>query len=534
METLELAKLLVSLRKVVSHVGRNAGTVSWKNTAESEIILDPDPVIGKYPVPASETDKLVGQAIHSAYKNIEMSDYALKLSKSQMNRSFRYMYKFELYFKTCESVYFDTLSNRTVLGVYTEKSRKKKIQDTLDVTSHPPSLAELFAIWWNLAAQKGEAKYLEEYTDTSSRRLMGQIDLEKYYKKPIWILNQMVPALIKECPKISGISERCDFRANLYLTTWEKLFAYIKFWPIDSSDKFLQARKKEAQHLKGIKKSQALPDLVFSEKLGKVIKNDTSREKQPLKKATLEKTAVAVEINPIVLPTNDYVNKKLLQDLASVFKTVAVRESRYNRGLTSGNIDRRRLYRAHTSGTIFHIKKNEFNLLNDITLIIDATGSMAATNKWENVQEIFQTLFLAIEKFNKNAKLFAYNEVRERCLLTELHKKGKFYTIQPHGKTASGEIIKALIRNVAGRNKKPIFIHITDGASNWGCPVQEAVNLCKENRVLLLTIGVNCSEENQVLLKSEYGKLVQFTKTADQLPGLMRSLLNRGKRVFSQ
>ncbi len=31
--------------------------------------------------------------------------------------------------------------------------------------------------------------------------------------------------------------------------------------------------------------------------------------------------------------------------------------------------------------------------------------------------------FLAIEKFNKNAKLFAYNEVRERCLLTELHKK---------------------------------------------------------------------------------------------------------------
>jgi hypothetical protein len=213
---------------------------------------------------------------------------------------------------------------------------------------------------------------------------------------------------------------------------------------------------------------------------------------------------------------------------------VAVRESRYNRGLTSGNIDRRRLYRAHTSGTIFNIKKNEFNLLNDITLIVDATGSMAATNKWENAQEIFQTLFLAIEKFNKNARLFAYNEVRDRCLLTELYKKGKFYTIQPHGKTASGEIIKTLIRNITGRNKKPIFIHITDGASNWGCPVQEAINLCKENRVLLLTIGVNCNEENQALLKSEYGKLVQFAKTADQLPGLMRNLLNRGKRMFSQ
>jgi hypothetical protein len=120
------------------------------------------------------------------------------------------------------------------------------------------------------------------------------------------------------------------------------------------------------------------------------------------------------------------------------------------------------------------ICQNEFNLLNDITLIIDATGSMASTNKWEYTQEIFQTLFLAIEKFNKNAILFAYNEVRDRCLLTELYKKGKFYTIQPHGKTASGEIIKTLIRKVKGKNKKPIFIHITDGASNWGCPVQDS------------------------------------------------------------
>ncbi|MCF8137494.1 MAG: VWA domain-containing protein [Desulfotignum sp.] len=534
-ETLELAKLLVSLRKVVSHVGRNAGKVSWKDTVESDIIIDPTPVIGKYPVPASETDKLVGQAIHLAYKNIEMSDYALKLSKSQLKLSFRYMYKFELYFKTCESVYFDNLANQTVLSVYTEKSRKKKIQDSLDVTSHPPSLAELFAIWWNIAAQKGETKYLEEYTDTSTRRLMGQVNLEKFYKKPIQILNHMVPVLINECANINGVSERCDFRANLYVTTWEKLFAYIKFWPIDSSDKFLLARKKERQHLKGIKKSQVLPDLVFSEKLGRVVKKkEGSLNEEPPKKESPEKTAVAVELNPIMLPASDYVNKKLLQDLASVFKTVAVRESRYNRGLTSGNIDRRRLYRAHTSGTIFNIKKNEFNLLNDITLIVDATGSMAATNKWENAQEIFQTLFLAIEKFNKNARLFAYNEVRERCLLTELYKKGKFYTIQPHGKTASGEIIKTLIRNVTGRNKKPIFIHITDGASNWGCPVQEAINLCKEKRVLLLTIGVNCNEENQALLKSEYGKLVQFAKTADQLPGLMRNLLNRGKRMFSQ
>lgn len=532
--TLELAKLLGSLRKVVSHVGRNAGSVSWKDTMESEIIVDPAPVIGKYPIPAAKTDRLVGEAIRHAYKNMEMSDYAEKLAKSRLKLSFRYMYKFELYFKTCEKVYFDCLSNKRVFGVYTEKSREREISNSLDVTSHPPSLSELFSIWWDIAAHRLEPKYLEEYKDQSSRRMMGTASLEKFYKKPIKILNSMVPALMNECSKISGITERCDFRANLYVATWEKLFAFIKFWPIDQSDIFLQARKQEKQHLKGIKKALSPPELVFSEKLGKVIKQEPPvTPKKKRKEQAIDSSIVIVETNHIVLPADNFVNKKLLQDLSSVFKSVAVRKSVYNRGLTSGSIDRRRLYRAQTTGTIFNIKKNEFNLLNDLTVIVDATGSMAATNKWEHTQEIFQTLFLAVNKFNKNAGLFAYNEVRNRCMVTELYKKGTFYTIQPHGKTASGEIIKTMINRVKGRNKKPIFIHITDGASNWGCPVKEAISLCKKNRALLLTLGVNCNEEDTKLLEAEYGKLVQFVNNIDMLPALLRNLLNKGKRNFS-
>ncbi|SDT88607.1 vWA domain-containing protein [Desulfobacula phenolica] len=533
-ETLELAKLLSSLRKVVSHVGRNAGKVSWKDTMESEIIIDPSLVIGKYPIPAAKTDTLIGEAIQRAYKNMEMSDYAEKLAKSRLNLSFRYMYKFELYFKTCEKVYFDCLSNKRVFGVYTEKAREREVGNNLDVTSHPPSLSELFSIWWDIAANRHEPRYLEEYKDQSSRRMMGTASLEKFYKKPIKILNSMVPALINECSKISGITERCNFRADLYIKVWEKLFAYIKFWPTDQSDIFLQARKQEKQHLKGIQKALSPPELVFSEKLGKVVKQQPPATKEKKKKDQgIDSSIVIVETNHIVLPADNFVNKKLLQDLSSVFKSVAIRKSIYNRGLASGSIDRRRLYRAQTTGTIFNIKKNEFNLLNDLTIIVDATGSMAATNKWEHTQEIFQTLFLAVHKFNKNAGLFAYNEVRNTCMITELYQKGSFYTIQPHGKTASGEIIKTMINRVKGRNKKPIFIHITDGASNWGCPVKEAISLCKKNRALLLTLGVNCNEEDTKLLEAEYGKLVQFVNNIDMLPALLRNLLNKGKRNFS-
>jgi len=533
-KTLELTKLLISLRKIVAHVGRNAGTVSWKDTIESELMVDPRPVMGKYPVPASKTDTLIGETIRQAYRSIEMSEYTEKCAKSALDLSLRYIYKFDLFFKTCENVYVDCLANNRIFGIYVEKSRENELLTALDATSHPPTLAELFAIWWEIAADRSGRRYLDPYKDTSVRKTMGRASLETFYKIPVEILNDMVSSLIHDCPKISGITERCEFRARLYVAAWEKLFPIIKFWPIDNSDVFLQARKEEARHLKGMKKSLSLPELIFSEKLGKVIRKESEPSKAEKKKPVNDDSAVAVEMNHIVLPAKNYVNKKLLQDLASVFKAVAVRKNTYNRGLTCGSLDRRRLFRAVTTGTIFNIKKNEFNFLNDIILIVDATGSMAAANKWEHTQEIFQTLFLAISRFNKNAGLFAYNEVRNRCMLTELYTKGNFYTIRPHGKTASGEVIKTMIKKSRGKAKKPVFIHITDGSSNWGCPVTEAIALCKKNRALLLTIGVNCSEENRKLLEAEYGNLVKFADTVDMLPPLLRDLLNKGKRVFSQ
>lgn len=532
-ETLELAKILTALRKVVSHIGRNAGSVSWKETVESEIMIDPKPVMGKYPVPAAKTDIIVGEAVRCAFKNIEMSRYALKLAKADLNLSFRHMYKFELYFKTCEKIYFDGLANRNILGVYTEKSRQRYIWNSLDATSHPPSLSELFALWWEMAADREKKNYLEEFVDQSSRKAMTGVSLEKFYKKPMRILNSMVPALFDDCPKIAGTTERCRFRADLYVKTWEKLFAYIQFWAVDQSDIFLQARQQESHQLKGVLKKKLPAELVFSEKLGRVVKKKPPENKEKEPETAVDTSIAQVVENTIVLPAENYVNKKLLQDLSSVFKAVAVRKSIYNRGLRSGNIDRRRLYRAHTIGTVFNTKKNEFALLNDIVVIVDATGSMAATNKWEHTQEVFQTLYLAARSFNKNACLYAYNEIRNRCLLTKMYTKGGFFTIQPSGKTASGDVIKTLLKKTKGKNKKPIFIHITDGASNWGCPVDEAIDLCKKNRTLLLTLGVNCSRENKDLLKEEYGRLVQFADSVDMLPSLMRNLLVRGKRAFT-
>ncbi|MFA5905895.1 MAG: VWA domain-containing protein, partial [Desulfobacula sp.] len=306
----ELTKLLIALRKIVSHVGRNAGTVSWKDTIESELMVDPGPVMGKYPVPASKTDALIGETIRQAYRSIEMSEYAGKRAKSALDLSLRFIYKFDLYFSTCENVYADCLANNRIFGIYVEKSRKNQLLTALDATSHPPALAELFAIWWEIASDRSGQKYLEAYKDTSVRKTMGRASLETFYKIPVQILNDMVPALIHDCPKISGVTERCEFRARLYVDTWNKLFPIIKFWPIDNSDVFLQARKEEAHQLKGMKKSLSLPELIFSEKLGKVIKKEPEPSSAKKKKPANDDSVVAVEMNPIVLPAKNYVNKK--------------------------------------------------------------------------------------------------------------------------------------------------------------------------------------------------------------------------------
>ena len=71
--------------------------------------------------------------------------------------------------------------------------------------------------------------------------------------------------------------------------------------------------------------------------------------------------------------------------------------------------------------------------------------------------------------------------------------------------------------NLKGRNKKPFLIHITDGASNWGCGVGDAIAYCRKEKINLLTLGIGCSPANKQTLKKEYGNLVQFIDRIDEL-----------------
>jgi hypothetical protein len=438
------------------------------------------------------------------------------------------MYKFDLFLDMCEKVYLDILSNRSILGIYTEKARQWTIQERSKQFIQPPTVTELLHIWWKMAADISGQGHKQDYVDQSVGGLVERSSLEKFYKQPLALLNSIIDQLITGSQKIKSVTERGAFRLNLYLSIWPSLLEHIKFWPTDRADPFLIANNFEDDIAEEDEELEAIKATISShaDKLERVLNKKHADFTEDIKSIVINvEDVVPIAGNDIVMKATNKINKSLYHRLQQEFKKVSQRKTYYNRGLKTGRIDRRRLYRASTTGTIFQLKENDYQLQNDIVLLVDATGSMSDPNKWEKTETIFQTLFSVILDYNKNARLFAYNEVRETCFLTELYFGGKFYTVLPNGQTASGEVIIATALNLKIGVKKPFIIHVTDGASNWGCGVDEAIRFCKKKRIKLLTLGIGCDLSNKQSLREEYGRLVQFVDNMDDLPNLFKSLL---------
>jgi len=159
--------------------------------------------------------------------------------------------------------------------------------------------------------------------------------------------------------------------------------------------------------------------------------------------------------------------------------------------------------------------------------LVDATGSMNDPTKWNKVEILTQTLYKALYLFSPKLKVVAYNEANERCRLTEIMFGGQAFTVNPKGKTASGEAIIATGLKYLKGKRRGLILHITDGASNWGCGVDKAITYCGKNKIKLVTLGVDCGSSAQKSLKGEYGDRVQFIIDVKELPDCIEKLLSR-------
>lgn len=537
-EPVELTKLLLALRKITSFIGRNAGEVVWSGMElEHAISIDPTPAMGHYPVPAAKADLLVGLTVQQALRRTEWSERVCELATARLAPPPQYQYKFKLFLQLAEDVYLDNVANHNVFGNYTEIARRWRFEKNARRLLSPPTLSELLHLWWIFGANRNEDGWREMRIDPWLEPLLDRAALERHYRKPLQLLAARIPALRDKCAQIPGIAERTNFRVELYLSTWNELLPYVKFWIGDSGDRFLvqdicdEDLAIEEAHKKAVKATIVSYAKLIERALPKKNRDYTDLV---LDNVMNTEGVVPIEGNDVLMPAGNKVDKKLLHQLKCVVRKIAERNISFNRGLMSGKIHSRRLYRAHTTGAVFQQKKHEFDLRNEIVLLIDATGSMADPAKWGKAEVIFQTLFMAIHAYAKNARLFAYNEVKDTCRISELYRGGQMFTVMPHGKTASGEAIIAIALGIRSRTRQRLVIHLTDGASNWGCGVSEAVALCHKRNIGLLTLGIDCTPAAKQSLREEYGKLVQFVDKEEQLPQLLGTLLNYDLRHSSR
>ena len=129
-EVLELAKVLRGIRKISSYVGRNIGEIVWAGMEfKNGLSLDPTFMMDKYPLPAYKTDIAVGMAIHKGFQITEWSERFRNIILQELALPPVYEFKFNLFFDMAEKIYSDLLSNRKMLGLYTEKHREWELHE---------------------------------------------------------------------------------------------------------------------------------------------------------------------------------------------------------------------------------------------------------------------------------------------------------------------------------------------------------------------------------------------------------------------
>ncbi len=532
LEPIELANLLTSLRKVCKGVGRNIGDIVWEGMeVQNGLAISAAPALGHYPIPADKTDLMVGLTVHEALNKTEWSGRVTGLCKEQILTPDHYAYKLDMFLDFCERVYVDTVANLMPLSVYTEISREWTISEIGKQLISPPTVSEMLCRWWEMAANRDPDVYLEGYKDRSAGGLVERTNLEKFYVKPIDLLNDMVVPLREIAHSSIGVVEKCEQRVKLYVAAWKEMIELVKFWPGDRGDRYLMSDMYDEEIECEEEENEEVKKLIagYLKSIDRIIDNKQKNLTDSVRDNVLNiKGVVRVEENDILMEAKPKADIKIYNRLVLLLRNIANRNTEYDRGYTSGKINSRRLYRAATTGAIFQRKKEKYTLSKKVIILVDATGSMADPVRWDRTEIIIQTLYHAFFVYNKAVKVIAYNEVRGTCKLTDIMTNGKAYTLTPKGKTASGEaIIAASLREFKPGCKGQI-IHITDGASNWGCGVEEAIKFCGNKHIELVTLGVDCSIAAKKSLKEEYDDKVFFLERVNELPKLLPRLIKHG------
>jgi hypothetical protein len=517
-EATELANVLRALRKVAGHLGPNIGVIEYAGMSQAGgpgIVLDPETIMGEYPVPFSKMDYLVGLVTHEALHRIEWSEHVWTLLApvfKQMNALSLIAFQKIIHFG--ESIYVDQVADRKIFGLYVRQARRKAIEEAAMILKkqNDVSLDELVYLWW-----------AGQYTPLPEK------EIKPGYCRPLNLLHTLTDALSNVSQIEKGATVRCEKRAELYFEAFQSIKHLVASFPI--LDKKLywypSSDGTAAENPRGKKTSNSPPPLLSPDILHEI---ELQLAGNSVDMTPIIRSVVGFD-NESVIPTSRWdfsisahplIDRRIVSRLKSIFQNYAGQNKVISRGLASGKIDPRRLYRAPMTGRCFQQDEHHPNLDWNVALLMDASGSMRG-NKWRMVENSVANIHKALTGFQNHLQAFAYFEKDGILMVSQLIKNDHIQSVPPSGLTASGQAIIAAAYLMPKIRKRNILIHVTDGESNLGCDVRYGIDYCRKENIDLITLG--CGYKDREAMIHQYGKSIQFLDHFGQLTQAMERLL---------
>ncbi|MBI5568723.1 MAG: VWA domain-containing protein [Desulfomonile tiedjei] len=511
----ELANLLRALRKAAGYLGPNVGQIEWAGMSRGNtgaIILDPSLVFGRYPVPSEKVDYVLGVLVHEAISRIEWSDLVWK-KLEQYLAGMRILHKimFQKIVETGEQIYCDMILDRCLLGLYAARARRVAMgQARLRLRGDKVTVDELVQLWWEITWGESLPAGLEAYEDA------------------LVPLHGLSSRLRETSTSSARLDQRCEQRSSLYVEAWEQVkeavvplavLNKVLVWHPESGSAGCSQRPRESA--RGTRTE--LPTFVARKVEAELAKSSTDL-------TPIIRSVVGYENEDVVpmsrwdfdISARPVVDTKQVNRLRAIFRTYADRSKLVSRGLTSGKIDRKRLYRAPISGRCFMEAHHIPNMNWNICLLVDASGSMRGP-KWRLVENTVATIHKAFLGFENSFRAYAYFEANGISMVANLVRARNLVSIPPSGQTTSGQSIIAAAYFMPQDSRRRLLIHITDGESNLGCHVQHGIDFCSDKGIHLVTLG--CGYNNRQAMLKQYGRGIQFLNSFGQLPSALEKLL---------
>lgn len=503
-ESVELANLLGAMCKITGYLGDNIGNVAYAGLSgvkDSTILLDPEMVMGHYPVPAVRVDQVAGIVIHEALHQVAWSEHMWRcLKQDDLRRAD--LPRLHRLVETAEDIYIEnTLKGPLVLYLAVARAKHMKAPSTTR-----PSIDALMKLWWTAAWSEDD-------------RITNEI-----YLKPLSILRELTEHLKDVALSGGGVTQRCEQRAQLYHATWERIAPFLDDLILLNKRLawFPSSEERAAAYVQAPSKGATPLDPELQRSIEIQLAASSTDITALIAEAAGTREVVPTSRWDFSIPAHPVIDRGLVGRLKMLFLGYSEREKITSRGLTAGRIDTRRLYRAVSTGQCFKATESRPAMDWNVTILADASGSMNGI-KWRMVENTVAAIHKALAGYRNHFLAYGYFEMDGVLMISNLIKGDRLLSLPPNGRTASGQAIIAAALSMPQDKRRKLLIHVTDGESNLGLPVQAGIDFCHREHITLITLGCGCKDKP--VMREQYGNTIQFIQSFQQLPHAVEKLL---------